>query len=185
METFADWFDGERLGLLRFATALSADPGTAQDVVQEVAYRASTRWARIRDLDHPDAYLRRMVVNEYLSWRRKWSRMVTSSELVDLHLDVVGDGSAEVEDRHQLRMELRKLPPRQRAVIVLRFYDDLSDAEIARVLRCPRGTIRSLQSRALARLRLEMSEPPSAPVEPDSSSTAQLAIADRAPHQES
>lgn len=185
METFADWFDGERLGLLRFATALSADPGTAQDVVQEVAYRASTRWARIRDLDHPEAYLRRMVVNEYLSWRRKWSRMVTSSELVDLHLDVVGDGSAEVEDRHQLRAELRKLPPRQRAVIVMRFYDDLNDAEIAHILRCPRGTVRSLQSRALTRLRLEMSDPPLSPTKPDLPPAAQLTIADRASHQES
>lgn len=74
METFAEWFGNSRLALLRFATAVCVDPGTAQEVVQEVAYKAHTRWARIQDLEQRDAYLRRMVVNEYLSWRRKWGR---------------------------------------------------------------------------------------------------------------
>lgn len=60
------------------------------------------------------------------------------------------------DDRHQLGTELRKLPPRQRAVVVLRFYEGLNDVEIAAALRCPRGTVRSLQSRALKRLRVEM-----------------------------
>ncbi len=66
MEIFADWFASKRLALLRFATALCLDPGTAQDVVQEVAYRAHGRWTAIQGLDQPDAYLRRMVINEYL-----------------------------------------------------------------------------------------------------------------------
>lgn len=158
MESFAEWFGGRRLTLLRFATALCADPGTAQEVVQEVAYRAHTRWARIQDLEHPDAYLRRMVVNEYLSWRRKWSRVVPSSDLVDGLPEPWHDVTGALADRHRLRSELTKLPPRQRAVLVLRFYEGLNDVEIAGVLRCPRGTVRSLQSRALQRLRVEMAD---------------------------
>ena len=184
MKTFAEWFGGERLALLRFATALCADPGTAQEVVQEVAYRASTRWPSIQRLEHPDAYLRRMVVNEYLSWRRKWGRLVPSSDLVDGRPELERDAMGNVDDRHQLQAELRKLPPRQRAVIVLRFYEDLDDAEIAAALHCPRGTVRSLHSRALRRLRVEMADADS-PVGPRTSAARLVAGFDQPKHQES
>lgn len=159
MESFAVWFGGRRLALLRFATVLCVDQGTAQDVVQEVAYRAHDRWGRIQRLERPEAYLRRMVVNEYLSWRRKWGHVVTSSALVDGRLAAAEDAYGRVDDRDQLRSELAKLPPRQRAVIVLRFYEGLSHAEIAKILTAPPGTVRSLQTRALQRLRIEMSDP--------------------------
>ena len=184
METFAEWFGGERLTLLRFATALCADPGTAQEVVQEVAYRASTRWASIQGLDHPDAYLRRMVVNEYLSWRRKWGRWVPSSELVDARAEPGRDVMGDADDRRRLEAELQKLPARQRAVVVLRFYEGLTDAEIAAVLGCPRGTVRSLQSRALKRLRVEMTDADQ-PVAPRTSGPRLSAGIDAPTHQES
>lgn len=158
METFAEWFGGNRLALLKFATALCVDRGTAQEVVQEVAFKAHLRWARIQVLEQPDAYLRRMVVNEYLSWRRKWARIVPASDLVDDRPEDGPDPMTGADDRHQLRAELTKLSPRQRAVVVLRFYQGLDDAEIAAVLGCPRGTVRSLQSRALRRLRVELAD---------------------------
>jgi DNA-directed RNA polymerase specialized sigma24 family protein len=84
-----------------------------------------------------------MVVNEYLSWRRKWGRLGTSSELVDERSQPSRDVTADVDDRAWLRLELVKLPPRQRAVVVLKFYEGLTDAEIATALRCPRGTVSS------------------------------------------
>lgn len=156
MGSFAEWFAGRRLGLLRFATALCLDPETAQDVVQEVAFRACTRWMAIQELAHPDAYLRRMVVNEYLSWRRKWGRLITSSDLVDEHSGTSRDEIGGVDDRDQLRAGLMNLSPRQRTVIVLRFYEGFTDVEVAALLHCPRSTVRSLQARALQRLRVDL-----------------------------
>lgn len=151
-----------------------------------MANRASTRWGTIQELDHPDAYLRRMVVNEYLSWRRKWARLIPSSDLLDERSDPGRDAvtDADADDRHHLQAELKKLPPRQRAVVVLRVYVGLNDAEIAATLHCPRGTVRSLQSRALHRLRVEMG-PADRPVAPSTSAPRLVAGVDQPEHQES
>ncbi|TDO60806.1 RNA polymerase sigma-70 factor (sigma-E family) [Kribbella sp. VKM Ac-2571] len=128
-----------------------AAPG--EDVVQDVAIKAQRRWDRIGGLDHPEAYLRRMVVNEYLSWRRKWSRYVPRAEIVPD--ETVADHADRIADRSQLLGELEKLPRRQRAVLVLRYFGGLTDNEIAQTIGCSSGTVRAHASRALATLRIE------------------------------
>ena len=146
-------FVAERLdGLLRYATVLTDDPHLAQDIVQDVLLRAQQRWAAI---DTPAAYVRRMVTNEYLSWRRRAvRRMVPSSHDV---LDALGppeaDPSASYDERDAMLGLLATLPRKQRAAIVLRYYENYSDAEIAAVLRCGASTVRSQISRALTTLR--------------------------------
>lgn len=151
--TFEEFAAAELDPLLRFAKVLCVDRGLAEDVVQEVLARAMARWAAIGELDQPRAYVRRMIVNEFLSWRRKWSRVSPVAALPE----TVTSGPAErVADRVQLVAELRKLPPRQRAVLVLRYYGRLSDTEIAADLGCSVGTVRSHISRGLAALRVEV-----------------------------
>ncbi|MEV6647414.1 SigE family RNA polymerase sigma factor [Amycolatopsis sp. NPDC051371] len=146
-------FVAERLdGLLRYATVLTNDPHLAQDIVQDVLLRAQQRWAGI---DFPPTYVRRMITNEYLSWRRRAvRRMVPSSHDV---LDALGppeaDPSAAYDERDAMLGLLETLPRKQRAAIVLRYYESYSDAEIAAVLRCGTSTVRSQISRALATLR--------------------------------
>jgi RNA polymerase sigma-70 factor (sigma-E family) len=155
--SFEDYARTRGPGLLRFAGVLSGDRGTAEDVVQEVLVRAARRWASICALDAPDAYVRRMVVNEYLSWRRKWSRLIPTEGLLDDHEG--GRGGTDFADTHAEREALARrldaLPPKQRAALVLRFYEDLPDREIGEVLGCPIGTVRSHISRALAALRVD------------------------------
>ena len=155
--TFEEYL-GYRLGaLLRFATLVTCNPHLAEDVVQEVLVRAHARWDRIGVLEQPEAYLKRMVVNEYLSWRRRSARVVP----VDLpalaaaapstpdHAQVYGE-------RDELMRRVCALTPRQRAVVALRYYDGRTDAEIAAVLGCGEGTVRAHASRALAALRVSM-----------------------------
>jgi RNA polymerase sigma-70 factor (sigma-E family) len=150
--TFDEWTRSGLPPLLRFATVLCGTPHLAEDVVQDVAIKAQRKWDRIGGLDNPEAYLRRMVVNEYLSWRRKWSQYVPSAEIEPASSP---DHAERTADRDQLLGELAKLPRRQRAVLVLRYFGGLTDAEIAETLGCSPGTVRSHASRALATLRIE------------------------------
>lgn len=150
--TFDEWTRTGLPPLLRFATVLCGTPYLAEDVVQDVAIKAQRKWDRIGGLDHPDAYLRRMVVNEYLSWRRKWSRYVPSD---DVETGSSPDHADRTADRDQLVGELAKLPRRQRAVLVLRYYGGLTDSEIAETMDCSPGTVRAHASRALATLRIQ------------------------------
>ena len=144
-------------GLARFAAMICVDRGLAEDVVQEVLLRVHGRWAEIDRLAHPDAYVRRMIVNEYLSWKRKWARVVPTETVPE---DEVGaDPFDQLSDRAQLAAEIVRLPRRQRVVVVLRFYGGLSDAEIAADLGCSQGTVRSHMSRALATLRVQLDVP--------------------------
>jgi RNA polymerase sigma-70 factor (sigma-E family) len=143
--------------LVRFAAVLTNDNGMAEDVVQNVLIKAHARWDRISMMDNHQAYLRRMVVNELSSWRRKWARYVPHP---DTAFDrPVGDSTGQVDDHVELVGELAKLPARQRAAVTLRFLEDLSDAEIADVLNCREVTVRGYIHRALKALRVEMIAP--------------------------
>lgn len=132
--TFEEWFGAQLPRLLRFTTVLCGGPDPAEEVLQDVAIKAMRRWDTLQDLEHPEAYLRRMIVNEHLSWRRKWSRLIPAAELT-------------------------KLPRRQKAVLVLRYFEGLPDAEIADLLGCSASTVRSHLARALAALRIELADP--------------------------
>jgi len=143
-------------GLLRYATVLTGDGHTAADLVQEVLLRAHVRWTRIALLERPDLYLRRMVTNEHLSWRRRWHvRTIrpAADEVLAAHADAHADHADDVVHQDAMWRQLEALPPRQRAVLVLRYYEGLSDVEISQVLGTSPATVRSHASRALATLR--------------------------------
>lgn len=143
-------------GLIRYATVLVGDQHTAADLVQEVLLRAHQRWRRIALTDRPDLYLRRMVTNEHLSWRRRWHvRMIqpTGDEALARHAGAAGDLAEGHAERDAMWQRLAELPPRQRTVLVLRYYEGLSDVETAAVLGTSAATVRSHASRALATLR--------------------------------
>jgi RNA polymerase sigma-70 factor (sigma-E family) len=153
-------FDGARLpAVLRFATALTGDPDLAKDLVQEVLLRASGRWQQIGRLDRPEAYIRKMVVNEYLSWRRRSWRLIPS----EMNGHLTGRPSPDPADgyieRQALLAELAKLSRRQRTALVLRYYEGFSDAEIAGVMGCTQSTVRGHVFKALAALRIELDQP--------------------------
>lgn len=158
--TFEEFAAARLPAVLRFATVLTGDPGLAEDVVQEVLIRASRRWPSIGCLDRPEAYIRKMVVNEYLSWRRRSWRLVPSGLAADMDERHTPDAAAGYPERDALLAELARLPRRQRTVLVLRYYEGLTDAEIAAALGCSSGTIRGYASRALAALRVELTEAP-------------------------
>ena len=152
-----DEFTRERLpALLRFAKVICVNRGAAEDVVQDVLLRVHARWDDVEPLDHPDAYVRRMIVNEYLSWRRKWARMIPTADVPDR---ATADPTDQLNDRAQLAAEIARLPSRQRVVVVMRFYGGLTDSEIAADLGCTQGTVRSHLSRALATLRVQLDVP--------------------------
>lgn len=117
------------------------------------------RWDTLRDLEHPEAYLRRMIVNRHLSWRRKWARLVPQAELREP--GVPGPAFADQHaDRAELATELNRLPCRQKAVLVRRYLEGLPDTEIAELLGCSASTVRSHAARALAALRIELGQRP-------------------------
>ncbi len=158
--TFEEFAKAKLGALLAFSTVLTNDRGLGEDLVQEVMMRAHTQWDHIGGLDAPVAYVRRMLVNEFVSWRRKWARIVPRSDVVRL----LGQPSEpDHADRHADRTviadEIGKLSRRQRAVIILRYYEDLPDAEIAGLLGCTQSTVRAHARRALRALRVESLEP--------------------------
>jgi RNA polymerase sigma factor (sigma-70 family) len=151
-------------GLLRYAVVLTGDRDQAQDVVQEVLARAQVKWKQIGKLHAPEAYVRRMLVNEYLSWRRSWAaRNVhpVGERLIDLD-DARGwrrDHAQDVVDADDLWNRLATLGRKQRAVLVLRYYEQYDDTAIADLLGCTPATVRSNASKALKTLRLSSEQP--------------------------
>jgi RNA polymerase sigma-70 factor (sigma-E family) len=162
-------FAAARLGAaVRFAAVLAGERALAEDIVQEVLIRVHARWDQIGRLDRPEAYVRKMIVNEYLSWRRRSWRLVWSDGL-EAGQDRPGrDHAADHAERDALLAEVGRLPRRQKAVLVLRYYEALSDTEIAEVLGCTPGTVRGYASRALATLRVDLSRTPSDAVRKES-----------------
>jgi RNA polymerase sigma-70 factor (sigma-E family) len=158
--TFEEFTATRLATLLRHAVVLTGDRELAQDVVQEVLARACVRWRRISRTDSPDAYVRRMVVNEYLSWRRTW--MVRNVRAAGERLEALAhvrsfrtDHAQAVVEADELWTRLATLPRKQRAVLVLRYYEQLDDASIAELLSCAQTTVRSNASKALKTLRLQ------------------------------
>ncbi|MEV4315810.1 SigE family RNA polymerase sigma factor [Actinocrispum sp. NPDC049592] len=135
--------------LLRTAYLLCAgDRGAAEDMLQDVLERMYPKWRRIKG--EPEAYARASLANR---WRRR-SRRVGESPLTSEAVHPLVHGpEGEVADRDQVVRALSELPERMRAVLVLRFFDDLSEADTARALGCGAGTVKSQTSRGLARLR--------------------------------
>jgi RNA polymerase sigma-70 factor (sigma-E family) len=150
---FAEFFRATWPRLFRTAYAVAGDRVLAEDALQTAFAKAYTSWHRVKAAQHPEAYVRRMAVNEVLSvLRRPWHRTERSTEVPEPAPAPSPEGSA--VDRDLVWRAVSALPPRQRAVVVLRYYEDLSEAEIAEVLGCSRGTVKSTASAALANLRV-------------------------------
>jgi RNA polymerase sigma factor (sigma-70 family) len=132
---------------------LSGDRGLAEDLTQDVLIKVQGRWDHIGSLELTDSYVRRMLVNEFLSWRRKWARIIPAAE-VSLSDDRPDHAHAHA-DRQILRAELDRLPAKQQIVLTLRYFCGLSDSDIAAVTGWRPGTIRGYISRALATLRIQ------------------------------
>lgn len=152
---FAEYVARQRPALMRFATVLTCRTWLAEDVVSDVLGRAFERWDRISAMAEPHAYVRRMVVNEYLSWRRMLSRTSPRAD-VEPHVMALSDGADERAERDAMIRRLAGLPRKQRAAVVLRYYAGLSDTEIATQLGCRETTVRSQIHRALNALRIDL-----------------------------
>ncbi|SCE79766.1 RNA polymerase sigma-70 factor, sigma-E family [Micromonospora viridifaciens] len=151
-EGFDDFVVTRSPRLLRTAFLLTRDWASAEDLLQTALARAWEAWRRI-DGD-PEPYVRRIIVNAYASsWRRRWRGELPTADLPETAVEA--DPHAGLDDRDGLWRALGRLPRRQRAVLVLRYFEDLSEVEIAEVLGCSVGTVKSQASRAVAKLRLD------------------------------
>lgn len=158
MITFEEYVRLRGARLVGLARLLSYDRHLAEDLVQEVLGRAFVRWNRIVKGGDPDAYVRRMLVNANISrLRRRPSRELATGDVAD-RADRTDIGAAAAERDAAWRL-VATLPPKQRATLVLRYYEDLDDAGIAEILECSPSTVRTQAMRALATLRQRMDVP--------------------------
>ena len=149
--SFGAYVTARRDHLLRTAYLLCGDHHAAEDLVQAALVSAASRWSRIAD--DPEAYIRRSMVNQHVSWWRRHRGRVRTVADVPERRGTAGDVHRAVEDSLTLTAALAALAPRQRAVVVLRFFEDLDVATTAEVLGCSTGTVSSQTSDALRRLR--------------------------------
>lgn len=161
--TFEEFALQELTGLLRYAVMLTGDPDLAQDLVQDVMVKVHSHWRRVQAADHPRLYVKTMLTRAFISWRRRWA----VRNVVLIHDDVDGeperDHALSIVDRADVWQRLATLPRQQRAVLVLRYYEQLTDPEIATMLDCSAGTVRGYASRALTTLRLNITAELSTP----------------------
>lgn len=151
---FSEYFEARGQALRRLAYGLCGNWHVAEDLVQSTFVRLYRGWARVRR-DSVDAYSRRILVNAFLSGRRRYRRESVVSVVPD-HPTCV---DTDVADRLTLHQVLDTLAPRQRAVVVLRYLEDLSVAEVADLLGVTEGTVKSQAARGLAALRVRLSGP--------------------------
>lgn len=153
---FDEFFRATWPRLFRTVHAVAGDPGAAEDALQTAYAKAFALWRRVRATDHPEAYVRRMAVNEVLNVRRRsWWRTERPGEPPSPPPQPSHEDAT--DERDAMWRALAQLAPRQRAVVVLRYYEGLSEAEIADVLGCSRGTVKSQASDALRKLRVHHS----------------------------
>lgn len=147
--SFAEFVTARQRALVGFAHLVCGDHATAEDLVQTALAKAYLRWRKLSvDGFNADAYVRRIVVNEHASlWRRAWKRNERATDTVPERTSTPPPEPDTTWDK------VMALPPRQRAVIALRFYSDMSVADTASALRCSEGTVKSQTSRALAHLK--------------------------------
>jgi RNA polymerase sigma-70 factor (sigma-E family) len=153
--TFEEYAAARSTALLRTAYLLTGQRADAEDLLQVTLVKVFLAWDTVRRADAPDAYARRTMLNAFVSGRRP-ARVTRERLVVVLPEQPARD--PDPTDRLSLWPHLAALPPRQRAVLVLRYYEGLAEAEIAEVLGMARGTVKSTASAALASLRTRMDE---------------------------
>ena len=139
-------------GLVRTAYLLTGDLGHAEDLAQTTLIKAYRSWHRVRKVEDVDAYVRRILINANRS-RFRAKRPVEFSVATLPEQQAWPDAGSDVEERDVLFAALAGLPPRQRAIVVLRYWEDLAEGEVAALLGCSVGNVKSQASRALAKLR--------------------------------
>lgn len=166
---FREYVAARRQGLLATAYVLTGSQHGAEDLVQATLVKVWPRWNRVAEAGDPDAYVRKALLNTFLSWRRRdGGREIPSEDIASLPspragLDgdsgsgsgsgVAGNALTGVLDRIVVRELLHALPRRQRAVVVLRYFADLTEAQIAEAMGCSVGTVKSQHAKALTTLR--------------------------------
>jgi RNA polymerase sigma-70 factor (sigma-E family) len=151
---FAAFVAARGPALLRLAVLLTADAEAAQDLVQDALVKVLPRWSRIAAGGNPEAYLRAVIRTAWIdTWRRRRRLRLVDVEPPDQPVGPGGDDVAGAAVRLTVEAALARLTARQRAVLVLRFYEDLTEVETARVLRCSVSTVKSQTRYALGRLR--------------------------------
>ncbi|MBO0834094.1 MAG: SigE family RNA polymerase sigma factor [Actinobacteria bacterium] len=150
---FRDYVRARRRSLLRTAYLLTGNLADAEDLVQSALAKTYVAWDRIEDRGALDGYVRRAIVNTHISsWRRRRLEEFPTDELPD---QVVADHSVRSDLQEALRVAVDRLPERMRAAIQLRFYQDMTEAEVAQVLGVSLGTVKSTVARAVAKLRID------------------------------
>lgn len=160
---FAGFVRENTPALLRTAYLLTGNTGQAEELVQDTLVRLYPKWERVEAADVPLAYVRRSLTNAFINQNRRSGRRELAYDDVPERIDPY-DAVNRLVDRDQIWAGLRLLSERQRAALVLRFFEDLTDEQTATALGCRVGTVRSLISRGLAELRVQFAErqPPSA-----------------------
>jgi len=152
-DEFREFVQGRSASLLAMAYALTGDRPQAEDLLQAALLHTYRRWPAIRTSGHPEAYVRRVMANQRISWWRR-RRVVEVPERLPERAGPAGHSS--IEERDELWRALARLGPRTRAVLVLRYWEDLPEREVAEILRCSVGSVKSQASRGLRRLRTEL-----------------------------
>ena len=156
-ESFDSFVASRAPALLRTAYLLVHDEGLAEDLLQTALAKSWSAWGRIHD--DPEPYVRRVLVTTQISWwRRRWTRELPTATIPER---ATSDADRSRSDAAQdLWNAVGHLPRRQRAVVVLRYYEDLTEAETARLLGCSVGTVKSQCAKALGKLRLDSAVEP-------------------------
>lgn len=158
---FDEFMVEHQSSLLRLAMTLTGDYRRSEELVGDVLAAAYERWVQVSEAGQPVAYVRRMLVNEFISQNRRRSRWQRLAPLIFTERRAVEDSSDAVGERSEMLARLSRLAPRQRAVLALRYYLDLPDEQIAELLGCRPATVRSHAARALAALRIDLTTKPS------------------------
>ena len=150
-DEFTDFVAEHGARLLRTACLVTGDTHLGEDLLQTALAKAYGAWAKVREADHPVAYVRRLMINAHLSWVRR----LTNTERPYERFPDSGSGDHQSihADTDELRRALLRLSPRVRTAVVLRYFEDLSEAEAAHVMGCSRSTVNNHVSRGLAALR--------------------------------
>jgi RNA polymerase sigma-70 factor (sigma-E family) len=148
---FTDFVADHGGQLLRTACLVTGDAHLGEDLLQTALAKAYGSWAKVREADHQVAYVRRLMINAHLSWVR---RLTNTERVLETFPDVgSGDPQSAPADSDEMRQALLRLSPRVRTAIVLRYFDDLSEADTAELMGCSRSTVNNHVTRGLAALR--------------------------------
>jgi RNA polymerase sigma-70 factor (sigma-E family) len=150
---FRDYVALRSRALLRTAYLLTGNVADAEDLVQSALAKTYQAWSRIEDRGALDGYVRRAMVNTHISWWRR--RRVDEFPTDEIPDQPVAEPSSDTDRHDALRHAIGRLPQRMRAAVVLRFYEDMSEVEVAGVLGISQGTVKSTVSRAMAKLRAD------------------------------